>query len=242
MRELSVRSLLISHLVIFILFCLIGMVGYGVILAVMHVVTGAELSDLHQRLKSDRSFRDIEFASLLSLSAVAAGWLAARISNVRPLVHGALSSGVFFLLFLSAVVYDSFHLRELDMLWRRPFSEAAQLALPLFGIIGASIFLLGRMLPGRKKSSGESPASTPDDLLRDLGIAWKWLVRLIWLCSIATFETLEFLRYRSGETYRPVFALFVAAMCAFAVWIVARGFRDRRQKRRARRLARLSVS
>jgi hypothetical protein len=242
MRELSVRSLLISHLAIFILFCLVGMVGYGVILAVMHVVTGAELSDLHQRLKSDQPFRDIEFASLLSLSAVGAGWIAARISNARPLVHGAFSSAVFFLLFLSAAVYDSLHLREFDMLWRRPFSETTQLALPLFGIIGASIFLLGRMLPSRKKSSGESPASTPDDLLGDLGIAWRWLVRLIWLCSIATFETLEALRYRSGEAYRPVFALFVAAMFAFAIWIVARGFRDRRLRRQARRLSRLSAS
>jgi hypothetical protein len=242
MRELSARSLLISHLAMFILFCLVFMVGYGAILTVMHLVTGAELSDLHQRLRSDRLSGDIEFASFLSLSAVAAGWLAARISNARPLLHGALSSAAFFLLSLCWAVYDVFQLGEISVLWNRPLLNTP-IALPLFGIIGASIFLLGRMLPSRKKSSDESPASTPDDTLGDLGpIAWKWLVRLIWLGSIAIFQALEIRRHWHGETYRPFFALFVATICAFAIWIVARGFRDRRQKRQARRLSRLSAS
>jgi threonine/homoserine/homoserine lactone efflux protein len=60
------------------------------------------------------------------------------------------------------------------------------------------------------------------------------LVRLIWLGSIATFEALEVLRYWSGKTYRPFFALFVAAICAFLIWLVACVFRDRRQWREAR--------
>jgi hypothetical protein len=242
MRELSLRSLLISHLAMLILFCLIIMVGYGAILAVMHVVTGTELSDLHQRLKSDQLSTDILSASAMSLSAVAAGWLAARTSNARPLVHGALSSAAFFVLLFGPILYDVFHLREIDLLWRRPLLKVAELALPLSGMIGASIFLLGRRVSSRKKRSTENPVPTPDDLLGDLGIGWKWLVRLIWLGSIAAFETLEVLRYRSGEAYRPVFALFVAAMCAFSIWIVARGFRDRRQRRQARRLSRLSAS
>jgi hypothetical protein len=242
MRELSVRSLLISHLAMLVLFCLIIMVGYGAILAVMHVVTGAELSDLHQRLKSDQSSSDILPASALILSAAVAGWLAARRCYARPLVHGALSSAAFFLLFLGSNVYDVLRLHEVDLFWNRPLLNLAELVLPLSGIIGASILLLGRRMPGWEKRSSENPMSTPDDPLGDLGIAWKWLVRLIWLGSIAAFETLEVIRYRSGETYRPVFALFAAAMCAFAIWIVARGLRDRRQKRLARRQARLSVS
>jgi hypothetical protein len=113
--------------------------------------------------------------------------------------------------------------------------NASELALPLFGMIGASILLLSRRMPNREKSSNESPGSIPDDLLGDLGpIAWKWLVRLIWLGSIAAFETLELLRYWSGKTYRPFFALCVAAIFAFLIWLTASGFRDMRQRREAR--------
>jgi threonine/homoserine/homoserine lactone efflux protein len=60
------------------------------------------------------------------------------------------------------------------------------------------------------------------------------LVRLIWLGSIATFEALEILRYWSGKTYRPFFALFVAAIFAFLIWFVACMFRDKRQWRKER--------
>jgi hypothetical protein len=236
MRELSVRSILISHLAMFVLFCLLIMIGYSAILTVLHVLSGAELSDLHQRLKSDKLFRDIEFTSGLSLSAAAAGWLAAKTSTTKPLVHGALSSAAFFLLFLCVTVYGIFQSHEFDLFWSRPLLTVSQLALPLFGTIGASILLLGRSIRSRKRSSNESPAPIADDLLGGLApIAWKWFVWLIWLGSIATFETLEILRYRSGKAYRPFFALFVAAICAFLIWIVARAIRDRRQRKEARR-------
>jgi hypothetical protein len=235
MRELSVRSLLISHLAMFTVFCLFVIIGHGVSLTVLHVFSGAELSDLHQRLKSDELFQDIESASALSLSAVAAGWLAARMSNARPFTHGGLSCAAFFLLFLCGTVHDLFHFAGIDLFRHRPLLRVSELALPLFGMIGASILLLSRRTPSREKISNESPGSIPDDLLGDLGpIAWKWLVRLIWLGSIAIFETLEVLRYWSGKTYRPFFALFVAAICAFLIWLVANAFRDRRHWRESR--------
>ena len=232
MRELSVRSLLISHLAMLILFCLFLMIGHGASLTVLHVFTGAELSDLDQRLKSDELFHDIESASALSLSAIAAGWLAARTSNARPLIHGALSCAAFFLLFLCDIVYGLFHFPGIDVLRHRPLMNVSELALPLFGMLGASILLLARRMPGRGAGSRESVGSTPDDLLGDLApIAWKWLVRLIWVGSVATFETLELLRYWSGKTYRPFFALFAAAIFALLIWQVACGFRDIRQRR-----------
>jgi hypothetical protein len=235
MRELSVRSLLISHLAMFVLFCLFLMIGHGASLTVLHVFTGAELSDLHQRLKSDELFQDIESASALSLSAVAAGWLAARTSSTRPLIHGALSCAAFFLLFLCDTVYGLFHFPGIDVLRHRPLMNVSELALPLFGTLGASILLLARRMPGRETGPHESVGSKPDDLLEDLApIAWKWLVRLIWLGSVATFETLELLRYWSGNTYRPFFALFAAAIFASLIWLLACAFRDKRQWREMR--------
>jgi hypothetical protein len=66
MRELSVRSLLTSHLAMFILFCILVLFGHSLSLAVLHVFSGEELSDLHQRLKSDELFQDIESASALT--------------------------------------------------------------------------------------------------------------------------------------------------------------------------------
>jgi hypothetical protein len=234
MRELSGRSLLISHLAMFIVLCLLIIIGHGAILTVLHVFTGAELSDLHQGLKSDELFQDIESASALSLSAAAAGWFAARTSSTKPLIHGALSSAAFFLLFLCGAGYDLFQTPGIDLFRHRPLLRVSELALPLFGIIGASILLLSQRMPSRDKISDESPASVPDGLPGDLGIGWKWLVRLIWLGSIATFETLEVFRYWSGKTYRPFFALFAAAICAFLTWFVACVLRDSRQWRRAR--------
>jgi hypothetical protein len=232
MRELSVRSLLISHLAMCVLFCLFVIIGHGASLTVLHVFTGAELSDLHQRLKSDELFRDIESASALSLSAVAAGWLAARTSNTRPLIHGALSCAAFFLLFLCGTVYGLFRFSGIDVLWHRPLMKVAELALPLFGMLGAAILRLRRRMPGRETRPHESVNSKPDNLLGDLDpIAWKWLVRLIWVGSVATFETLELLRYWSGKTYRPFFAVFAAAIVALLIWQVACGFRDILQRR-----------
>jgi hypothetical protein len=46
----------------------------------------------------------------------------------------------------------------------------------------------------------------------------KWLVRLIWLGSIAFFQAIEFQRYLGGLSYRPFFALFTAVICAAVVW------------------------
>jgi hypothetical protein len=205
----------------FILFCILVLFGHSLSLAVLHVFSGEELSDLHQRLKSDELFQDIESASALSLAAVAAGWLAARSSNTRPLLHGALSCAAFFLLFLCGTAYDLFHLPGIDLFRHQPLMNVSELALPLFGMLGASILLLGRRIP--------------DDLLGDMRpIAWKWLVRLIWVGSVATFEALEVLRYRSGQTYRPFFALFVAAICASLIWLAASMFRNRLQGREAR--------
>jgi hypothetical protein len=234
MRELSVRSLLISHLAMFIVLCLLITIGYSVSLAVLHLFTGTELSDLHQRLKSDELFQDIESASAFGLSAVAAGWLAARTPRTRPLIHGAFSSAAFFLLFLCGTGHDLFEIPGIDLFRHRPLLRVAELALPLFGIIGALILLLSRKIPSRDKAPKENLGLIHDDLLGDSGIAWKWLVRLIWSGSIATFEIIEVLRYWSGREYRPFFALFVAAICAFLIWFVVCVFRDSRQRRRVR--------
>jgi hypothetical protein len=231
MRELSFRSLLISHLAMFATFCLFLMVGHGAILTVLHVISGSDLSDLHERLKSDELFKDIESASALSLSAVVAGWFASKTSNTRPLVHGALSSAAFFLLFLCGTAYDLSRFPGIDLFRRQPLMSASELALPLFGVLGASLQLLRRRMPGRERGPNEKLAPIPIDLLGDLGpIASKWLVRLIWLGSIVTFEALEVIRYRSGQTYRPLFALLVAAIVASLIWQVTSGFRGRRER------------
>jgi len=80
----------------------------------------------------------------------------------------------------------------------------------------------------------------PDDLLGDFGpIAWKWLVRLIWLSSTITFQILEVVRYRNGETYRPFFGLFVAAECALLIWLVAYLMRERYRRIKMRRQIRM---
>jgi hypothetical protein len=243
MRELSVRSLLISHLAMLIVFCLFVIVGHGASLTVLHVVSGAELSDLHQRLKSNELFQDIESASALSLSAVAAGWLAARTSSTKPLVHGALSCAAFFLLFLCDTVYGLFHLPGINVFRHRPHMNGSELALPLFGMLGASILLFSRKMPRREKSSHKNLVSIPDDLLGDLGpIAWKWLVRLIWLFSIVIFQIFELHRYPQGETYRPFFGLYAASIFALVIWFAASAVRDARQRIKARRQIRLDVS
>ena len=62
----------------------------------------------------------------------------------------------------------------------------------------------------------------------------KWLVRLIWLGSMAFFQALEFQRYLAGQSYRPFFGLYTAALCATLVWFVARvqaGVSRRQQSR-----------
>jgi L-asparagine transporter-like permease len=88
---------------------------------------------------------------------------------------------------------------------------------------------------GQETPPDESPTRITDDGFGDLEpIAWKWLVRLIWIGSTATFETLEVLRYQSGQTYRPFFALFAAGILASVIWFMTWAFRDTRQRRQAR--------
>jgi hypothetical protein len=232
MRELSFRSLLVSHLAMFAVFCLVLMVGHAAILIVLQFISGSDLSELHQRLKSDGLLKDIESATALSLSAVVAGWFASKTSKHRPLVHGALSSAALFLLFLCGTAYDLSRFTVIDLFRHQPLMSGSELALPLFGMLGASLQLLRRRMPGGEREPNRNPAAVPLDLLGDLGpIASKWLVRSIWLASITIFETHEFLRYRSGQTYRPLFALLVAAIVATLIWQVATGFRGRREKR-----------
>jgi hypothetical protein len=51
-------------------------------------------------------------------------------------------------------------------------------------------------------------------------ILWKWLIRLIWVASIAFFQIVEFNRYLSGQTYRPFFGLYAAVLFALFLWLV----------------------
>jgi hypothetical protein len=237
MRGISIRSLLISHLAMFILFCLFILIGYSVSLVAAQILSGGELSEVHQRLKADKLFEDVLAAMAMSLSAAAAGWLAARGSKSKPLIHGALSGTMFFLLFLYASLQDVFQLPENTELWVKPLLRLSELAIPLLGLIGASVFILMR----RENSTKSPVAAVPDDLGDLSPIAWKWLVRLIWICSIATFQTLEVFRYRNGETYRPLFGLYTAVICALVIWYAAHLFRDARQRNRLRRQTRLNV-
>jgi len=64
----------------------------------------------------------------------------------------------------------------------------------------------------------------------------KWLVRLIWLGSIAFFQALEFHRYLIGQSYRPFFALYAAVIFAAVVWFAVRmqADLDRHRRRRLR--------
>jgi hypothetical protein len=62
----------------------------------------------------------------------------------------------------------------------------------------------------------------------------KWLVRLIWLGSIAFFQALEFQRYLGGLSYRPFFALIAAVICAAVIWFAVRGQADLSRQRQSR--------
>jgi hypothetical protein len=69
----------------------------------------------------------------------------------------------------------------------------------------------------------------------------KWLVRVIWLGSIAFFQALEFQRYLDGRPYRPFFALYTGVICAAVVWFATKAYADMaasRQRRRAELRAR----
>jgi hypothetical protein len=47
--------------------------------------------------------------------------------------------------------------------------------------------------------------------------------RLIWLGNIGFFQVLELIRYLNGQTYRPFFALYAAALFALVAWFAAEG-------------------
>ena len=146
-------------------------------------------------------------------------------------------------MFLGDTVYGLFHLPGIDVFRHRPLMNVSELALPLFGMLGASILLLSRKMQRSEKSSHKSLVSKPDELLGDLGpIAWKWLVRLIWPFSIVIFQIFELHRYRQGETYRPFFGLYAATIFALVIWFAASAVRDARQRIKARRQIRLDVS
>src|SRR3569832_1317854 len=55
-------------------------------------------------------------------------------------------------------------------------------------------------------------------------ILWKWLVRLIWLGSIAAFQVLELQRYHQGLSYRPLFGFYAGVLFALVAWVAARLF------------------
>lgn len=90
------------------------------------------------------------------------------------------------------------------------------------------IFLILAFL--RIKSGWKSPGSEIDNE----PLLPKWMVRLIWLGSIAFFQALEFQRYLVGLSYRPFFALFAAVICAAVVWFAVRGHADLSRQRQSR--------
>lgn len=61
----------------------------------------------------------------------------------------------------------------------------------------------------------------------------KWLVRLIWLGSVALFQILELQRYLGGQSYRPFFGLYAALIFATVVWFAVRGYADVRRQRQS---------
>jgi hypothetical protein len=239
MHGISGRTLVIAHLAGVLVFCLLGVIGYGVVLAILRAFSGVELADLHRDLQSNKLVQEVFSASIMSLSAIAAGRIAAKISNTKPLTHGVLSVGVFSLFFLCGLVYDIFEFPKHITLFFKSPEHLSELTLPLFGAIGAATLMVGR-----RESSDERSVSMREDndLLGDLEpIAWKWLVRLIWLSSIVTFQVIEALRYWNGETYRPFFGLYTSLICALVIWYAAHMFRDVRQRNRARCQTRLNV-
>jgi hypothetical protein len=66
-------------------------------------------------------------------------------------------------------------------------------------------------------------------------ILWKWLIRLIWVGSIAVLQIVEFNRYLSGQTYRPFFGLYAAVLLALVLWFVVSLLARTRRLRPAKR-------
>jgi hypothetical protein len=162
MRNISIRPLLWSHLATFVVFCATAMIGYSMILVILRALSNADLAQIHQTLRSATSFQDNFAASLLALSAVTAGWVAATISKARPLIHGALSAAAFFLLFLYWTFHDVFESPQNVVFRLESHSKIAQLAVPLFGILGACLATLSRRaspVEGAGSRANASPSS-----------------------------------------------------------------------------------
>jgi hypothetical protein len=149
MNGISARTLLTSHVAVVLMFCVVGIVGYMGVLTVARIVTHEDLAVIHQNLRSSWPFNDIFRAAITSLAAVGAGCLAAAMSTTKPLLHGALSSVLFFLWFAFADIHD------IIWIWMHQYIEpqshlfqrAAELATPLFGLIGAYIVTLAKQAP-----------------------------------------------------------------------------------------------
>jgi ABC-type transport system involved in cytochrome c biogenesis permease subunit len=97
------------------------------------------------------------------------------------------------------------------------------MALLLISIFLVLVFL---HIMRRRKSTRPEIDGTP--------LLPKWLVRLIWLGSIAFFQIFEFQRYLGGQSYRPFFGLYAAVIFAAVVWFAVRGFADLARQRQAR--------
>jgi hypothetical protein len=144
MSGISARSLLLAHLASFALFCLIGSVGYSVILISLRIFSHEDLAHIHQNLQSSSSFHDAFGASMMGLAAIGGGWVAAAISKTKPLVHGALSGVAFFILFLLDFVSDLIQFQSPEHLVARMHSPLtiSEVLFPLFGLFGANLKVL----------------------------------------------------------------------------------------------------
>lgn len=144
MNIVSVRSLLLAHATMFAAFCAIATIGYSLILLVLRISSGNDIAEIHQHLRSVTSFQDTFAAAVMALSAIVAGWVAAKTAKTRPLLHGAFSAIGFFLLFSYWTFHDVFDIPQNVGYRLESLSKIAQLLVPLFGIAGAYIATLPR--------------------------------------------------------------------------------------------------
>jgi len=150
---ISIRTLLLLHLAAFVVLCASGIVGYGMLLAILRAFSYDDLTQIHQHLQPNTAFQDAFAASVITLSATAAGWIAAKTSKTKPLLHGTLSAAGFFLLFLYATVLDVLNVPQ-NITHLKPLSRLSELAIPLFGLAGAYVATRTRV--------ANSPASSVD--------------------------------------------------------------------------------
>ncbi len=142
MSRISARSLLLAHLAMFALFCLIGIVGYSVILTTLRIISDTDLAHIHQNLQSSSSFHDAFAASMLGLAAIGGGWVAAATSKTEPLVHGALSGVAFFIFFLWGLVSDLIRSPEHLVAQMHSPLPISEVLIPCFGLFGAYLMVL----------------------------------------------------------------------------------------------------